>query len=127
MRALLWPDATDQEHARELAELAGSFPLVLVAQRPAGLLAGFLELSIRAQASSSGGPLPYVEGWYVDADVRRRGVGRALVAEAEHWARRRGYAELGSDTEIERLHSIAAHQALGFSEVERLVIFRKAL
>ena len=28
-------------------------------------------------------PVGYVEGWYVDPDVRRKGVGKALVAAAE--------------------------------------------
>jgi aminoglycoside 6'-N-acetyltransferase I len=98
-----------------------------VAARPGGGLAGFLELSVRSYAEGCTGPVPYVEGWHVDADVRRQGVGRALVARAEAWARERGYTEIASDTEVERAHSIRAHRALGFEEVERIVVFRKAL
>jgi hypothetical protein len=39
----------------------------------------------------------YLEGWYVDRDVRRHGIGAALVHAAEAWARERGYRELASD------------------------------
>ena len=36
----------------------------------------------------------YLEGWYVDAEWRRRGVGSALVAGAEAWARAQGCTEV---------------------------------
>jgi len=39
----------------------------------------------------------------------------------------RGYAELGSDARADNRLSHLAHAALGFDEVETLVVFRKAL
>jgi aminoglycoside 6'-N-acetyltransferase I len=72
-------------------------------------------------------PVPFIEGWYVVSTVRHRGVGRALVEAAENWARLRGFKEIGSDAVLENDVSHAAHQALGFDEVERVVCFRKSL
>jgi aminoglycoside 6'-N-acetyltransferase I len=71
--------------------------------------------------------VPYVEGWYVEPNWQRRGIGRTLMHAAEDWSRARGYTELGSDTEVVNRLSRAAHAALGFEEVETLVVFRKSL
>ena len=100
---------------------------VFACERPQGGLAGFLELSIRNYAEGCSGPVPYVESWYVDPDVRGQAVGRLLMTAAEEWARARGYRELASDTELDNLGSQKAHEALGFEEVERAVHFRKFL
>ena len=69
----------------------------------------------------------YVEGWFVDADLRRRGWGRRLVDAAAAWARARGVDELASDALLDNAGSIAAHRRLGFEEVERHVCFRRRL
>ena len=39
-------------------------------------------------------PVAYIEGWYVDPDLRRRKVGSQLVHTAEAWARRQGLQEI---------------------------------
>ena len=72
-------------------------------------------------------PVGYIEGWYVNPDLRQAGWGRALVQAAEAWARSRGYAEIASDCLLENEVSLRAHTALGFEETERLIHFRKPL
>ena len=72
-------------------------------------------------------PVGYIEGWYVDGDVRRQGVGRALVEAAEAWARSKGCRQMASDALIDNAVSIEAHARLGYREVERLVHFAKEL
>jgi aminoglycoside 6'-N-acetyltransferase I len=49
------------------------------------------------------------------------------VKAAEEWARVQGCTELASDTEIGNDVSAAAHERLGFAEVNRIICFRKAL
>lgn len=134
MRSALWPDGTEGEHAAEVEAYfagrpEGTPPLaaVFVHARTEGGLCGFLELSVRDYAEGCAGAAPYVEGWFVDADARGKGVGRALVAAAEAWARARGFTELASDTELHNHVSERAHRALGFEEVERAIHFRKAI
>jgi aminoglycoside 6'-N-acetyltransferase I len=100
---------------------------VFVCERPEGKLAGFLELSVRNFAEECAGATPYVESWYVDADVRQQGIGRALMQAAEEWARTHGYPEMASDAVLENEVSHRAHKAAGFTEVERIVVFRKPL
>lgn len=101
---------------------------VLVADRGDGSLCGFVEIGSRTYAEGcESTPVAFLEGWYVDADVRRTGIGSALIRAAEAWAVAHGYSELASDTELDNDVSLRAHLALGYEEVERQICFRKRL
>jgi aminoglycoside 6'-N-acetyltransferase I len=130
MRRALWPEIPAEDEREDAAAwLARPDAVVLVAVRPdAGGLAGFAELGMRPYADGCDtSPVAYLEGWYVDPDVRRRGVGTALVRAASVWARARGCTEMASDALLENTVSHRAHEALGFVEVERAVHYRKNL
>jgi GNAT superfamily N-acetyltransferase len=91
-------------------------------------LGGFVSATVRAWAEGcSSAPVPYVEGWYVRADLRRTGVGRALIAAVEQWARSAGFNEIGSDAHLDNITSLRAHRRLGFRPTERLQFFCKSL
>ncbi len=125
LREKLWPDCSDADNDSWLARNDAT---TFLAERPDGSLCGFVEVGSRPYAEDcESSPVGYIEGWWVDADVRKRGVGRALIEAAEHWARSRGYSEMASDALIDNDVSHASHKALGFEEVERLVMFRKSL
>src|SRR5262249_19142141 len=101
---------------------------VFVAERPAGGLCGFVEASIRPFAEGcTTRPVGYVEGWFVDPDMRRQGVGRRLGEAAEGGAAAPGCQEMASDALLANAVSHEAHEALGFEESGRLVHFRKRL
>jgi aminoglycoside 6'-N-acetyltransferase I len=129
IRAELWPDQPLAELDIEgRAALAAEPPLVVFVAEEDAALVGFLELSLRSYAEGCAGtPVPYVEGWFVKAGWRLRGVGGALMDAAADWSRAHGYTELGSDTEAANQLSRTAHAALGFKEIETLVIFRRSL
>ena len=129
MRLALWPDEADSlaqgiDDFFARPDKSGAF----VAERPNGGLGGFVEVGIRTYCEGGTTDHPgFIEGWYVDADLRRQGVGAALVAAAEDWARAQGCTEMGSDTWLDNQASIDAHARLGYAEVERLVAFYKPL
>jgi len=129
MRLLLWPECLPEQHNDEMtASLARPDSAVIVAARPTGGLCGFLEAAIWPYAEGcETHSVGYIEGWYVDADMRQQGVGRQLVQVAESWARSRGCREMASDTEVENAESQRSHAAVGFQETSRLVHFRKRL
>ncbi len=132
MRQALWPDYGSGWHATEIEQFfAGklNMPLeVLLAVDDSGAAVGFAELNIRAYAEGCFTErVAYLEGWYVEPDARRRGVGRALVTAAEAWARALGCTEFASDAEIDNDVSAAAHRALGFEETAQIRCFRKTL
>jgi aminoglycoside 6'-N-acetyltransferase I len=129
MRSALWP-ASDHTHAID-RYFAGEVrePLeVLMAFDEQGAAIGFIELSIRAYAEGcETDRVAFVEGWYVEPDVRGAGVGAALITAAEEWARSQGCTELASDTEADNESSAAAHLALGFVETAVVRCFKKSL
>jgi aminoglycoside 6'-N-acetyltransferase I len=132
LRRALWPGEDPAELAADADRFVrGADPLleaVLVAETPAHGLVGFAELSRRAYAEGCAtSPVGFLEGWYVVPTHRRQGVGRALVAAAEAWARAQGCREFASDALVENTMSAAAHRALGFEEVEVIRCFRKDL
>ena len=138
MRTALWPDDGDNEHTEEVTVFFATDSFrwsesflswkVFVAERPAGGLCGFVEASIRPQVDGCvTRPVGYVEGWYVDPDMQRQGIGRKLVEAAERWAASQGCKEMASDARLWNTVSHEAHKALGFAESERLVHFRKRL
>ena len=133
MRSALYtnPPAREVDDWLAATETGGTRPVgvaVLVADRGNGRLAGFVEIGSRSYAEGcESTPVAYLEGWFVDPDSRRSGVGRQLLEAAEDWARANGFKELASDAELDNDASHRAHRALGFDEVERQVCFRKRL
>ena len=132
LRHALWPEGTLAEHERDVERfLTGERHApaeVLIAFDEKDHAIGFAELSIRNIVDScSTDCVGYLEGWYVIPEARLRGIGRALVAAAEDWARGQGCREFASDAELNNETSQRAHLALGFTETGRAVNFRKDL
>nr|ADC35791.1 aminoglycoside N(6')-acetyltransferase type 1 (aaC(6')) [uncultured bacterium 282] len=133
--AVLWPDATKQEHLADVDHLlktrmSGTLPAtVFVAEDLLGGISGFLQVGLRSHADGCdpAHPVGFVEGWFVLESLRRRGIGRAMMRAAEDWASSQGCKEMASDTWIDETISQNAHQALGFEIVDRCIHFRKPL
>ena len=132
LRIALWPD----EDAAELTEqaeqwLAGSDrrQLNLVARGDDGTVIGFAEATIRHDYVNgcSTSPVAFLEGIYVDAAHRLRGVAAALVVAVADWGRAQGCSEFASDALLDNEASHAFHAAIGFVEQERVVCFAKPL
>lgn len=129
LREALWPGALSDHDEETRKHFAHSLeaPIVFVAEAD-GRLVGFLELDFRNYAPGcESSPVPFIEGWYVEPALQGRGIGRALIEAAEARARAAGHHEIASDAEVENADGIAAHVAVGYEEVERVVCFRRSL
>lgn len=129
MRNALWPHAA-AENPDEIAAILEDAKLVaFVARDESGGALGFAEASIRRDHVNGcdTSPVGFLEGIYVVEDARRQGVARKLVAAVADWARQHGCSELGSDAALDNHSSHQMHEALGFSETERVVFFRQLL
>ena len=133
MRARLWPSENRDELARQTrafvaGEAEAMLAAVFLAEDERATPLGFIEVGVRAFSDGCDSmPVPHVEGWFVEAFARGRGIGRGLMSAAEVWAGAQGVNELASDTEVHNASSQRAHEACGFQEVDRLVKFRKRL
>jgi len=130
MRVRLWPDEDAGELARETRTMSELDPpcVAFVAQDPCGALIGFIEVGLRSYAEGGpAAPAAYVEGVWVEPDRRRGGVARALLDAAAQWGSAQGATWLGSDALLDNEASHAWHRAVGFDEIERLVVFGRLI
>lgn len=123
----LWPNSDGLED--ELADMLGSDGYFFALWYEDGEAVGFAQTSIRRDyvEGTSGGAVGYLEGIYVEREFRRRGIGEALVARSEQWARGMGCAEFASDCELFNEESTLFHRGIGFDEANRVICFVKKL
>lgn len=130
MRLELWPDHTFEElrvEAMAFLSTPDSTPVFLCLDDDHKTI-GFLEGSVRVYAEGcSSERVGYVEGWFVAKEIRGVGIGALLMGSFFEWCKQHGIHEAASDTWLWNEDSIKAHVALGFTETERLVHFRKNL
>ena len=130
LRKLLWDATSDDDHRSEMIDILDHHDsqYVLFADAGGGRLVGFLEASIRPFVEDCATDhVGYLEGWFVEPEFRKHGIGGDLVRHAEMWAREKGCTEMASDAEIGNDLSLAAHLNLGYKETSRLVHLRKEL
>jgi aminoglycoside 6'-N-acetyltransferase I len=130
LRQTLWPDIPLHEQLREMSEIDKNpteFPVYVAEDTEAGgKLCGLMEVAIRRSAPGcKSDRIGFLEAWYVDPEMRGRGIGRELVEAAEEWARAQGCTEMASDTNADYPISPKAHKALGYTTTD--IHFRKDL
>lgn len=116
----LRPDVADR--ARELfaSQLRSPMEVIFLAEQ------GDEAVGVLRCVESVGSPLmhparyAYVSSVYVRPEVRRRGVLRALLGEAERWARERGLRQMRLHNVAGSVNAEAAWSALGFAVVEQV-------
>jgi predicted N-acetyltransferase YhbS len=96
---------------------------VVVAEIPGGAVCGWLQAHSSVAVES--GLRVEIVGLIVSEKMRRRGVGRSLVAQAETWA-----AEISAETVVvrsntKRVESRIFYPSLGFLPSKTQVVYRK--
>src|SRR5215207_2123351 len=109
LRKHLWDETGDDDHKSEMLDILDHYESQLVLLADAGgRLVGFLEASIRPFVEDCHTDhVGYLEGWFVEPEFRKYGIGRRLVKTAEAWAREKGCTEMASDAEIGNDSSLA--------------------
>jgi len=97
--------------------------LVLVAPSPGGGVCGWLHAHACHVLES--GFRVEIAGLVVSEGMRRRGVGRALVAGAESWAREIGSATVVVRSNAKRAESHVFYPSLGYEAYKTQVVYRK--
>ena len=128
MGLALWPDHKKSELEAEFrAELNSGKHKHFLVQNKAGEYLGFVNLSLRSDyvQGASSTPVAYVEGIYVKPRYRKQGIAKALVKQAEKWAKEQGCQELASDAKLSNLVSQKFHESLGFYKTGVIVHYLK--
>lgn len=68
-----------------------------------------------------------IGGLVVDANARRQGVGRALMAQAEAWAAEHGYAEVRLRSGLHRTDAHEFYRSIGYELTKTSHMFRKVV
>ncbi|NNF14816.1 MAG: GNAT family N-acetyltransferase [Gemmatimonadetes bacterium] len=130
LRTALWPESPE-DHPPEVASFFAEPPgdaTCYIAEVANGRVVGFAEVGMRRYAEGCrSSPVGYLEGIYLEDAHRRQGHAKGLLLAGEAWARSRGCTEFASDRDVDNEESGAFHLASGFSEVQRIVCYRKDL
>ena len=121
----LWPVHGAAELVEEFARLMQQGTAFFVAADPSPI--GFAQVGLRHDyvEGTQSSPVGYLEGVFVKEQCRKQGVGRALVAACEAWAKAQGCTQFASDCQLCNSESLAFHLSLGFAEANRIICFSK--
>lgn len=125
----LWPDRTLQESEDIAREYICSEEKALFFLEMDGTCTGIAMCSLRHDyvEGCESSPIGYLEGIFVDETFRAHGIAKKLCSECEAWARSLGCREFSSDCELNNTASLKFHLAIGFTEENRIICFRKEL
>lgn len=98
--------------------------LVLVAER-AGTVVGWVHIFAAVRLESE--PFAELGGLVVRTDVRGIGIGHALLASGEVWARDRGFRDLRVRSNVVREHAHAFYEGCGYHSSKTQRVFVKRL
>jgi ribosomal protein S18 acetylase RimI-like enzyme len=124
-RELGYPAPTKVMRARLRAIFASANDLLVVAAKQSGAAVGWLQAHAACIVES--GFRVEITGLVVSPAARRKGVGRALVAEAERWAKSLSAEAIVVRSNAKRVASHSFYPALGYLSTKTQVVYRKAL
>lgn len=125
----MWSDSTLEDLVKDFenaVEQKQSAVFVLTEDNRA---VGFAQCQLRNDyvEGTTGSPVGYLEGIYVEPDYRHRGFAKELLKKCEEWAKEKGCTEFASDCEPGNSESLNFHLKSGFSEANRIICFTKRI
>jgi GNAT superfamily N-acetyltransferase len=120
-----YPLGEPEASTRLAVLLADQRHALFVAEDAAGAVIGWTHVMPKIMLLVS--EVCEIGGLVVDESHRSMGVGRALVAEAEAWARRSGYRELTVRSDTRRTAAHGFYPAQGFVAVKQQNVYKKPL
>lgn len=120
-----YPVDSDAMRGRLERVMSRSDDVVLVAVDPDGRAIGWIHVAVLALLEHS--DYASINGLAVDERRRGAGIGRALVAAGEEWARQQGATEITVRSRSSRERAHRFYEQLGFVEIKRSHVFSKPL
>ena len=125
----MWTDHDPDALTEEFRELINNEDAACFLKYVGGRPVAFAQCQLRHDyvEGTDSSPVGYLEGVFVAEGYRRKGYAAALLAECERWAKKKGCSEFASDCELDNADSLRFHMALGFTEANRIICFKKEL
>jgi aminoglycoside 6'-N-acetyltransferase I len=129
LAVLLWPDNEINDLEKEMINYIASDSGAIFIYLNEAMPVGFAQCNLRNDyvEGTESSPVGYLEGIFVKAEYRNRGIGKELLAQCEKWAKSKGCSEFASDCELNNMESFKFHLQLGFEEANRIICFKKNL
>jgi GNAT superfamily N-acetyltransferase len=118
-------DATVAQVTERLARLLARPDMFVAVAEQAGQIAGWVHVEIAEYVESE--PFAVIGGLVVDRTHRRQGIGAALMADAETWARARGCGLMRLWSTTTRAPAHRFYAGLGYTNVKTQYSFVKVL
>ncbi|WP_044564970.1 aminoglycoside 6'-N-acetyltransferase [Anaerococcus provencensis] len=127
MAIKIWDNDSIEELEKEFDDFVDDPNMASFIKYLDGKAIGFANASIRYDyvEGCESSPIGYLEGVFIDDNYRNNNYARQLVEACENWAKSFGIKEFASDCELSNLDSLAFHLAIGFSEANRIICFKK--
>ncbi len=120
-----YPSTAEQIERRFRALERSEDARVFIAEDPGGSPVGWVHVFGRRLLESD--PDAEVGGLVVDETARGRGIGKALMASAEAWARERGYGIVSIRSNVIRTEAHEFYKGLGYEVLKSQYKLRKRL
>lgn len=129
MAALMWEDTAIEELIEDFSSIISKDDAILLMKYVDGEAVGFAQCQLRYDyvEGTDTSPVGYLEGIFVKEEYRNQGYAKELLCECERWAKEKGCSEFASDCELDNTMSLQFHQAMNFTETNRIICFAKKL
>lgn len=129
LAVLLWDNHGAEELRDEFADMLKSDEAACFIAYESDVSVGFAQCQLRHDyvEGTTTSPVGYLEGIYVMPEYQNHGLAKQLIGACESWAREKGCTEFASDCELSNDAGFSFHLSMGFTEVNRIICFRKTL
>ncbi|MGX4687362.1 aminoglycoside 6'-N-acetyltransferase [Vagococcus sp. JNUCC 83] len=127
--SLLWESHSRKELEKEYQEIINKDNAVIFLIYIKAKIVGFAHCQLRYDyvEGTRSSPVGYLEGIFVEEQFRKQGLAKQLLLVCEAWIKEKGCYEFASDSDLNNLESYQFHQASGFTEVNRIICYKKYL
>lgn len=129
MAIKIWSEHSLDELAKEFEDTIDCEESAIFMLMVDNQAVGFAQCQLRHDyvEGTDTSPVGYLEGIFLEQEFRHRGHAKKLLAQCEEWAKNKGCTEFASDCESDNDESLKFHINMGFTEVNRIICFKKQL
>lgn len=128
-RKALFPSKTESQHVLDVQQYLyySDFKQAFLAElnaKPIGLIEVVIKDSVEGSTLA---PVAVCEAWYVEAEQRQKGIGKALMLAAEQWAKSKKCKQIGSWSSNESAYLQLAFEHTGYRKIVSIDHYLKTL